>query len=214
MLFYLPILLPKRQKSRLGDYRRQGFTLIETIVVATIFSFLALGIAGSFISGMKLWARAQNIDFSKYNNILTLEIISKELRQGIKYPSIGFEVKVDEFSFPSLIGDSIVKITYKFDPEKKILLRRQVDLESIIKDLEKEIDKEQEKVVLSSLEELSLSYFYPYLDKEKGCVVYIWKEVKEDEDEWTEAQGIFAAIRLKGKIKGEEFSKTIFIPIS
>lgn len=212
MLFYLPILLPKRQKSR------PGFTLIETMVVATIFSFIALGIATSFISGMKIWARAQNIDFSKYNNILTLEIISRELRQGIKYPSIGFEVKVDEFSFPSLIGDSIVKITYKFDPEKKILLRRQVGLESIIKDLEKEIDKElekkQEKIVLSSLEEFFLSYFYSYLDKEKGCVVYIWKEVKGTEDEWAEAQGIFTAIRLKGKIKGEEFSKTIFIPIS
>ena len=213
MLFYLPILLPKRQKSRFGDSSfLTGFTLIETMVVATIFSFIALGIAASFISGMKIWARAQNIDFSKYNNILTLEIISKELRQGIKDPAIGFEIKVDEFSFPSLIGNSIVKITYKFDSEKKILLRRQVDLESIIKDLE--ADKEQEKVVLSSLEEFFLSYFYPYFDKEKGCLVYIWKEVKDTKDEWAEAQGIFTAIRLKGKTKGEEFSKTIFIPIS
>ena len=198
--------------------RGRAFTLIEILVVATIFSFMALGIATTFFTGMRIWGRAQNTDFAQYNNLLTLEVIARELRQSVRLPAIGFTVKKDEFSFPTLVGNSIVKVTYKFDAEAKTLLRQQKDLETVFweKDPEKGFKQkeEQQKLVMTSLEELSLSYFYSYFDPEQGSNIYVMKEVKADEDAWSEDKGIYLAIRLNAKIKGADFAKTILIPIS
>jgi len=190
----------------------KGFTLIETLVVATIFSFIGLAIATSFMTGIKIWDRARNTDFVKYNNLLTLEMITKELRQALDYPLIGFEVKAGELSFPTLINDSVVKVTYAFDSEKKILLRKQIEIKDIISNKEQENTKE--RIVLNSLEEFSLSYFYHYFDLDLNREVYAWKEVKTELDDWIKEKGIPLAIKLQGKVKNELFSKTVFIPIS
>lgn len=191
---------------------KKGFTLVETLVVATIFSFIGLAIAASFLSGIKIWDRARNSDFLKYNNLLTQEMITKELRQTLDYPLIGFEVKAGEFSLPALINDSVVKVTYVFDSEEHALLRRQVDLKDIIANKEQENIKE--KIVLTSLEEFSLSYFYHYFDTDLNREAYVWKEVKTELDAWTKEKGLPLAIKLQGKVKNELFSKTVFIPIS
>ena len=191
---------------------KKGFTLIETLVVATIFSFIGLAIATSFLSGIKIWDRARNTDFLKYNNLLALEMITKELRQSLDYPLIGFEVKAEEFSFPTLIGDSIVKVTYAFDSEKKTLLRKQVEMKGVVYNKEQENTKE--KIMLNYLEEYSLSYFYHYFDIDLNREVYAWKEVKTELDAWTKEKGIPLAIKLQGKVKNDSFSKTVFIPIS
>ena len=185
---------------------KKGFTLLETLVVATIFSFIGLAIATSFLSGIKIWDRARNTDFIKYNNLLSLEMIARELRQAIDYPLIGFAVKAGEFSFLTLVNDSLVKVTYVFDSEKHALLRRQVGLKDILANKEEENTKE--RIVLTSLEELSLSYFYRYFDPDLNREVYAWKEVKEG------ITILAFAIKLQGKIKNELFSKTVLIPIS
>ena len=94
---------------------KKGFTLVETIVTATIFAILAAGVSVSFLSGVKLWQRAKDIDFSKYDAILTFEKITRELRQSSDISSIGFEGDANQVSFPTLIGDTIFKVTYRFD---------------------------------------------------------------------------------------------------
>jgi len=185
---------------------KKGFTLLETLVVATIFSFIGLAIATSFLSGIKIWDRARNTDFIKYNNLLSLEMIAKELRQSLDYPLIGLEVKSEEFSFLTLINDSLTKVTYVFDPEKHVLLRRQVGLKDIIANKEQENTKE--RIALTSLEGFSLSYFYHYFDTDLNREVYAWKEVKEG------ITIVAFAIKLQGIVKNELFSKTIFIPTS
>jgi hypothetical protein len=172
---------------------------------------VALGIATSFISGMKLWARARNTDLVQYYNLLSLEKVARELRQGIKYPSIGFEVEVNELSFPCLINDSIVKVTYRFDSMGKMLLRKQISLTDILEDNEPDIE---EKAVLSSLDDLSFSYFVKQYSDEQKKDIYTWKEVETKGDEWLKEEGIFPALKVKVKIKDGEFQKTIFIPIS
>lgn len=191
---------------------KKGFTLVETLVVATIFSFVGLAIATSFISGIKIWDRARNTDFLKYNNLLALEMITKELRQAMDYPLIGFEVKAEEFSFPTLINDSVVKVTYAFNSGKKALLRKQAEIKDIISNKEQEDTKE--KIAFNSLEEFSLSYFYHYFDLDLNREVYAWKEVKTELDAWIKGKGVPLAIKLQGKVKNELFSKTIFIPVS
>lgn len=191
--------------------KHKGFTLVEILVVATIFSFVALGIATSFISGMKLWARARNTDLIQYYNLLSLEKVARELRQSINYPLIGFEAKVDEVSFPCLIDDTVVKVVYRFDAAQKMLLRKQIPLNDILEDNEPEQD---EKIVLSSLDDLSFSYFVKHYSDEQKKDIYTWKEVESKDDEWLKEEGIFPALKVKVKIKDGEFQKTIFIPVS
>jgi hypothetical protein len=171
------------------------------MVTATIFCIVALGIASSFISGVKLWGRAKARSFYYNNVILNMEMIFKELRQSVDLPQIGFEGNVHEISFPVVSDNIIFKVTYKFDSEKKILLRRLVALKDIISGKEKE--NFTEKIFLN-LDDFSLDYFY--FDKENNK--YVWK------DEWTKDKGIFTAVRLKTKFKDEDFIKTIFITIS
>jgi hypothetical protein len=175
--------------------------MVETLVVATIFTVIALGIATTFITGMKLWSRAKNIDFSRYEFLLELGRISRTLRQSLDVSLIGFEGNVQEVSFPTLMNDSIVKITYKFDPQEKILLQKTVSLNDIIAGKEKENSLEK-KII--SLEDLTFSYCYFDSDKES----YVWQ------DDWTKDKGIFLAIKLQAKFKGSEFVKTEYIPIS
>jgi len=179
----------------------RGFTLVETVVVATIFAILSAGIAGSFFSGMKLWKRAKDIDFSEYDAILTFEKISRELRQSVEHPSIVFEGEASQISFPTLIGNTIFKITYSFDRQQDALIRGQITQEDIILEEEEEGYTERKVLALDSLV-LSYLFFDPQIKK------YDWK------DEWGKEEGVFSAIKFNTQINGEEFNKTIFIPIS
>jgi len=180
---------------------KKGFTLVETIVTATIFAILAAGVSVSFLSGVKLWQRAKDIDFSEYDAILTFEKTTRELRQSSDISSIGFEGDANRVSFPTLIGNTIFKVTYRFDHEEKAMMRGEVSQEDILSG--KEEDNYIERKVLL-LEGLSLSYFFfdPELE------VYAWKET------WTVPEGIFSAIKFNTQINGEEFNKRVFIPIS
>ena len=185
-----------------------GFTLVEILVVVVIFSIIGLGIATSFLSGIKIWRRAQDMA-SDNDLILTLERVSSELHQSVTIPDIEFEVKSEnvggkkawELSFPALIDNSIVKITYKFNPDNKVLLRGEICLKDILSGKEKE--RYAEKKVLSLGES-----FINCLGLDEESKTYIWQ------DFWKEEGKIFYLIKLYGKYNGKEFNKIIFIPIS
>lgn len=180
---------------------KSGFTLVETLVVVTIFCIIGAGIASTFMSGMKIWSRAKNAGSYRYDVILCLEVIARELRQSIDTPHIDFEGDAAKFSFPSLVGNSVLKITYKFDSAQKALVRQQMDLEEAISE---DLQPEYLEKNVASLENFSVSYLY--FDKVESAYVWI--------DAWEKEKGVFQAIKLRCEVKGEEFTKTIFIPIS
>lgn len=181
--------------------KTKGFTLIEALIVATIFSFIAAGIAASFVSGMKLWGRAQDLISLQGKVLLGFELMSRELRQSVDFPDIGFKGTSQEVSFPALIYGSIVKVTYKFSFPDNAVIRREVELKDIISGNE---EKEyREKKVLSA-EEFRLSYLY--FDSEKK--IYSWT------DSWESAKGKFSAVKLYTKNNDAEFERSIFIPVS
>jgi len=189
-----------RAKNRCRGAKK-GFTMVETLVVATLFSIVGLGIATSFISGMKLWNEAKNMGFSKYMFLLDMETVSRDLRQSIDLPTIGFEGSSQKVSFPALSGDSIVRVTYELVPDENALLRTEVNLEDII------AGKEQEKFAedkIASWGDLSLTYFW--FDEEEQA--YVWV------DNWEKEQGIFSAIKIETSFENEQITKSIFIPIS
>ncbi|MDD5166766.1 MAG: type II secretion system protein [Candidatus Omnitrophica bacterium] len=184
--------------------RRQNncsFTLVELLIVATIFSFVALGIAGSLAAGLKVWDRAKNTDFSRGNVLFTLEGFARSLRQSINFKLIDFEGKSTELSFPTLSGNHILKVTYKFDASLKKFIREETDLKAIL------VEKDAAAATQKELFEIdNLSFEYYYFDTLKAA--YTWKNA------WEKAEGIFTAVRLRLTIKDEEFSKTVFMPFS
>lgn len=178
---------------------RCGFTLVEMLVVMTLFSLIATGVAATFLSGMHLWERAQTVNGFYRDVVLTLEQITREFHQSVAVPSIPYQGSSNEVSFPTVIEDSVVKVTYQFDSGQHVLLRSQVNLQDLGK---------QETVVIENpvvdMDELMLNYLWFDLDKK----TYQWQ------DSWSAEKGTFAGIRWQGKIKGEGFTKTLLLPIS
>lgn len=178
---------------------RSGFTLIETLLAITIFSFIAAGLAVSFYSGMGLWSRAAASDSRRNDVILGFESVSGEIRQGIEMPPIGYEGGPKGFSFPAVSGNTIVKIQYSFDDARKMLVRRESRLQDIINKKSDVIEKD-----FLALAEFSAQYLK--IGSETGT--YEWK------DGWSKDEGIFNAVRFKGRVKDDEFQKTVFVPVS
>jgi len=192
-----------RKKIKGFPLRAQaGFTLIEILVVITIFTIVGAGIAETFSSGMKIWARAQKAGESSIDVFVAIETIGRDLRQSINIRSVGFEGREDEISFLTFRDDSAVKVIYKFNPAQKELVRRQIDLKDAFSDDLQGKYKYAEKKV-ATLDDFSFSYFN--FDKEKE--EYVWS------DEWAKEQGIFEAVKLKARFGDEKDVKTVFIPI-
>ncbi len=182
--------------------RSSGFTLVETLVVLTIFAIIGVGIAGSLAAGMKIWFRAKSASASSLDVLSALETVSRDLRQAVNnIPAVGFEGKAQEISFLTFQGDTAVKVNYKFEATQKALIRREMDLKDALS--EKLQGKYKEKQV-ASLDEFSFGYLYFDQDKEE----YTWAP------EWKKEQGVFPAVQLKAKLKDEAGTKTVFIPVS
>lgn len=177
--------------------KKNGFTLVEVVLSAVIFSIIAVGLASSFFSGMKLWGRAKTTGVYYNDVLLDLEKIYRQLRETVFLPQIGFSGNEREITFAVIKDNSFFKATYKFDPDKKVLLLRQVPLKDIISGGEQNAAVEE---VVMQLDDLSFSYFY------KEDIKYVWK------DKW-QIPGFCNAVKIKAKFKDEESEKTIFIPV-
>lgn len=178
-----------------------AFTLVETLLAMTIFAFIGLGIATSFFSGMKLWQRASGTDLWRNNMILNLEPVSRELRQSLNIPVIGFEGNPKSFSFPSISGGKPVRAYYYFDADSKMLKRSEYTMKDIIED---KIGLAVVSRDILSLDDFSVQYML--VDTQAKDVEWV--------DGWKKEDGIFTAIRFKYKSHNEEFQKTVFIPVS
>jgi prepilin-type N-terminal cleavage/methylation domain-containing protein len=178
---------------------KKGFTLVEALLVAAIFSIIAVGIAATLFSGIRLWGWFNSIDSEYADTIFAFERISQELRQSLNNSDIGFQGSASEFFFPVLDGGSVTKVIYLFDANEKMLLRKSISLQDVI--LGK--DDYNERNILF-LDEFYLDYLAPDIEKNS----YAWK------DTWEKKEGVFPAVRIKAKLKDEEITKRIFIPIA
>lgn len=173
------------------------------VVAATIFAFIAASIGTSLFSGIKIWNKAKNIDYARANFLLDLDRVTQNLYQCVKTTRIDFEGTSQQFSFPAVRGDSILKIVYKFNPGEKALYESRVGLKDVIADKDNK-NKEYPSTKILSMDEFSVAYFK--YDKNQKAYV--------ESDSWTKDNGAFEAIELRGKFKDEKFTKKIFIPIS
>jgi len=201
-----PIIYPKKDKMAwklatkkslvLPLYSRAGFTLVEVVITAVIFSIIAIGIAGTFLSGLNLWGRAKGAGVFNKNVVLNMELLARELRSSVYIPQIKYKGSREEVSFAIVQEENCFQVTYKFDGEKKVLSRKLIPLQDILAG--KATDSYPEKIFIT-LDGLTFVYFA------FGDGAYLWRE------NW-EPSGKFLAIKIKVNLKNEEFTKTIFMP--
>lgn len=178
--------------------KNRGFTLIEVVVATCIFGIIAVSLGGVFISGTKLWQRAQTIGGVWTGILLELEGISKNMRQSLELEDIGFVGTKRDFEFPAIIGNSIFKIVYSFDKSKKKFLVKKIKYEDV---LSKKI-KEPKSLEVFGADDVSFEYFIYDLSTNS----YSWEEKVEDEK-------IPAIVKLKIEKNDKVIKKAIFIPI-
>ena len=192
-------MLRSRKRNRTNSKR--AFTLVETILAITIFSFIAVGISTSFFSGIKLWGRAISTDSWRNDILLGFESVSAELRQSVDIPTIGFSGDAKSISFPVVSGNNIVRASYYFDAQKKTLMRRETKIENIT---EENAGGHSDGRPVLSLDEFSVRYLY----RDPLSNISEWRA------EWKKTDGVFTAIQFISKTHNEEFNKTVFIPIA
>lgn len=178
-----------------------AFTLVEVLLVAVIFAFIAAGVAASFVSGMKLWGRAKELVSYRGEALIGVELMAHELRQSADVAQIGFLGNSSRFYFPQLNGDNISKVSYAFNPQDKLLTRKSVQLSAILSG--KEDEQSVEKNIFSADE---VTFQYLYFDLTNNT--YTWK------GSWEKAGEKFRAVRFYVKAHGKELNKTVFVPIS
>ena len=114
--------------SRFTLHANRGFTLVEIILVATIFAILAAGVASSFLAGMRLWSRAKQQDLARANAMMALETIARDVRQSVNVPALGFKGEAQKMSFPCITSRAAAHVTYLFRDADQTIRRQQMDL--------------------------------------------------------------------------------------
>ena len=195
----LPFNSPDKKKL-------SGFTLIELMVVSSIMTVVMLAVYSSFSSGLKLWQRSKDVSDIEYKILLGLEKFSSQLRQSVNFPQVGgqcagFSGGKDRFSFYSLKGQEIIRITFEFNPTKKSLMRKVDKYQDIVEG--KEVS--DGAPFMRGIDAVDFFYFY----NEKTQQKFLWK----DDQEWATEDGIPTAVKIIVKYKNGMKSETVFIPI-
>ena len=178
--------------------KNKATTLIEMIVVMTIFSVVGVAIATSFMSGMRIWGRVNNRDFKHNFILLEIEDIARAVRQKLEIPDVYCFGTVREFSFLTVKRDRILRQTYLFDADNQKLLFTEEALADILAKQETSLDLARE-----ILKATDLTFQYFLYDSEKKQ--YVWA------DAWKSDENVLAGVQIKLKFKNDEIKKTIFL---
>ena len=136
--------------------RPRGFTLIETLLVLLLSSFVFLAINSSLWQGIKVFNRLSALA-GQQAVAFAFETLTRDVKNSMEYSRIPFQVTPHALSFASLTNRPLTEgqdafwlmpsgISYRFDPDKKTLSRIQTELP--FKDSKTE-------VVLSGVEDVS-----------------------------------------------------------
>lgn len=193
----------------------KGFTLIETIITAAIFSIIALAVYSTFSQGVRLWQRLTQQTPAFGVNIV-LEKMSADLRNSFKFSGIDFTGRGSDISFATLIVTSnsdkqkilsLGEVGYSFDSQAGSLNRQQRNYSQIYQG-----KPALPRQILDNVESLSFQYYY-YDSSQK---VYIWGNNWQGGEE-EEKGSVPLAVRIKLKFdkstKEEGIVRTVTIPV-
>ncbi len=182
--------------------KRNGFTLIETLVVVAIFSVVGVSLASSFSMGLRVWKRAAGINVANRKIAIQLERLGQELRQTISYPQIGFWGEEGRVSFAALIRGKLTNVSYYLDPQEKAIYRYSESLQQTL-GLE---NYTLGRAIIPGVEKVS--FLYKYFNATSEEYVYL--------DSWNYSlYGIPLSVTAKIILEnGDQFRKVVQIPIA
>ena len=111
---------------------KDGFTLVELLLVAAILAVVGMVVYGTFVRGVNIWSRVSQPDAAE-DVSLFFKNIAYDLRNSFKMTGMAFRGAKTAVSFPTRIkrhnkggvGDSIGEVAYSFDRRNKELHKSQ-----------------------------------------------------------------------------------------
>jgi prepilin-type N-terminal cleavage/methylation domain len=197
----------KKKNEIIRALRKNGFTLLELILVISILAVTAMAIYAVFNSGIKIW-RVAGRQIPEEELGIFFEKFTSDLRNAFRSESIIFIGKKDEIRFAALVDSprlqarSAGKVIYSYDYQAGAVEREAFDASHIY-----EVEGGRVQRSIGNIRNFNLLYYF-YDDKTKE---YAWKE------EWLEDEKFLPlAVRVELLLdKGgemENFVKTINIP--
>lgn len=186
---------------------KTGLTMLELLVVTAIVSVVSLAAYSVLSNGLKVWKRANTV-LALEDLALFFDRFSRDVRNTIRFDSIGFLGEANRIEFASLVkgrgleGRCVGKIIYQYSPRERLLRRAQADFSQIY-DTEEEFTGQGLKGIAS------LKFSYYLYDKQKKD--FFWSE------NWL-SEGLPLAVRVElefvDNAGNASFTRTVSIPVS
>ena len=142
------------KKTPRNDMRRNSYTLIEMLLVASILSTISLAVFHALSSGLNIWERSRKFVVEE-DIAIFFDKIGEDLRNSFSYSKMPFAGKETLLRFPTHIKisraqdeeilEGMGEVEYYFDPDKKSLTRRQLSYGQALRG-----DAGKERLVLSA----------------------------------------------------------------
>ena len=197
----------KKKTDFIKAFHKNGFTLIELVIVTSILAITSLAIYAVFNSGIKIWQVA-NRQIPEEDLGFFFDKFTSDLRNAFKFESVSFIGKKERIQFASLLHSprlqsrSVGRVAYSYDRQTGMVEREASDFSHIFS-----IDSGGIQRLIKNIRDFKLQYYF-FDDKTKE---YAWK------DEWLEDEQLLPlAVRVEllldsgGKVEG--FVKTVGIP--
>jgi prepilin-type N-terminal cleavage/methylation domain-containing protein len=195
-----PRIYPNK-KNKLSE---AAFTLVELLIAVSIFSVVSIAIYSTFNSGITVFRRVKNIDFTRQRILLKGERLARELRQqqlNRKPLFIGAKARI---SFASLSDYAPCRVTYYFDNLNNSLMRAVESMPEIITStgaIDPDIKAKDKSAFLKNVKEVQFAYLFLDLQKNE----YVWLE------EWP-YEYLPIAVNITIVDEEEKYVKTVFLP--
>jgi prepilin-type N-terminal cleavage/methylation domain-containing protein len=198
----------ERKKSNYGlrHKSKEGFTLLELLIVSAALAVISLAIYATFNSGIKIWQKINITVPEEDLNIFFIKFTS-DLKNSFTFNDINFLGREDSIEFPTLVHSprlgkkTVGQMIYSYDYNKGILQREQRDFSQIYND--------EAGVVTLSLDNITRLKFH-YYAYDEDTKEYFWQE------EWF-SEGAPVAVMMELKLdygtQTKVFKKTVTIPV-
>lgn len=160
---------------------KQGFTLIELVLVAGMLGVIGLSVYGTFANGIIIWKRVTQ-ETATEDLTLFFEKVTFDLRNTFKLTGVRFRGERHKVTFPVRVhikgeegvAPSIGEVSYYFDGRNKALIREELNYSQIFRQR-----PGTKRVVAGEIQSLDFEYYVYDANKKQ----YSWVSHWQDRDE-------------------------------